>query len=81
MKPATPLPWFDCRMNWVRQEDGEPNSPESNMKSDGDFACHAANAYPKLVALAKHVAALSVGDNPPYQTAEALLHELGEAPL
>ena len=49
MKPATPLPWFDCGMNWVRQVDQEPNAPQRNMAQDSLYAAHAANAYPHLV--------------------------------
>jgi hypothetical protein len=47
--PATPLPWFDCSMNWVRQVDREPNAPQRNMAQDSLYAAAACNAYPKLV--------------------------------
>ena len=81
--PATPLPWYFAPLSGVvrqMEEDGTKRVCSLHVRidaeQDGEYLQHAANAYPKLVELARIA---SSNNHQIGADADALLRELGEA--
>ena len=92
MKPATPLPWGAFSLNYAQPAGKNVNQTFVNQVEDEQYALHAANAYPELVAalrsmmkdstfyrrLNEQARNLEYSEGPLIRQARALLAKLGE---
>ena len=82
MKPSTPLPW--TIVSGYQSKRYDKQGVDSTFISwgvsgaDADYACHAANAYPRLVAALRELLWHSPRDLNASHRAECYLREIGE---
>lgn len=81
-QPATPLPWYFAPLSGIvrqMEEDGTKRvcslHVREDAEQDGEYLQHAANAYPKLVAMLLRAA---LDENYEADDCRALLRDLGE---